>query len=163
MSSPCTVRAARAEDLVFVARLAAKLLHLHHAFDPARFLTVEHPEEGYRRFLGGELADPRAVVVVAEESGTVTGYAYGRMEPRNWNDLLDACGKVHDVYVDESARGQGTATRLMRELILRLEAMGAPRVVLLTATQNEAAQRVFARLGFRVTMLEMTRERDGVA
>jgi len=39
-----------------------------------------------------------------------------------------------------------------------LKALGAPRVVLMTAWQNEPARRFFARLGFRETMLEMTRE-----
>jgi ribosomal protein S18 acetylase RimI-like enzyme len=35
---------------------------------------------------------------------------------------------------------------------------GTPRLVLHTATQNQTAQRLFARFGFRTTMLEMTRE-----
>jgi RimJ/RimL family protein N-acetyltransferase len=35
---------------------------------------------------------------------------------------------------------------------------GAPRVVLGTAEQNAGAQRLFAKLGFRRTMIEMTRE-----
>jgi len=39
-----------------------------------------------------------------------------------------------------------------------LEAKGAPRVVLSTAERNESAQRLFARAGFRRTMIEMTRE-----
>ena len=38
-----------------------------------------------------------------------------------------------------------------------------PRVVLLTAERNEAAQRLFARAGFRRTMIEMTREMEGDA
>jgi ribosomal protein S18 acetylase RimI-like enzyme len=33
-----------------------------------------------------------------------------------------------------------------------------PRVLLMTAEQNASAQRLFARLGFRRTMIEMTRE-----
>ena len=47
---------------------------------------------------------------------------------------------------------------LPTKLCARLAAMGAPRVVLHSATQNVAAQRLFARLGFRPTMVEMTRE-----
>ena len=39
-----------------------------------------------------------------------------------------------------------------------LRRRGAPRVVLWTAEQNDAAQRLFDRLGFRRTMIEMTRE-----
>jgi GNAT superfamily N-acetyltransferase len=35
---------------------------------------------------------------------------------------------------------------------------GAPRVLLWTAERNAAAQRLFLRLGFRPTMIEMTRE-----
>jgi hypothetical protein len=34
-----------------------------------------------------------------------------------------------------------------------------PRVMLWTAEKNDYAQRLFARLGFRRTMIEMTRER----
>jgi RimJ/RimL family protein N-acetyltransferase len=41
-----------------------------------------------------------------------------------------------------------------------LAAIGAPRVVLMAAWRNEAARRLFARLGFRPTMLEMTRETE---
>jgi RimJ/RimL family protein N-acetyltransferase len=36
-------------------------------------------------------------------------------------------------------------------------------VVLSTAVQNEPAQRLFANLGFRRTMIEMTRELDDPA
>ncbi|MEP7121795.1 MAG: GNAT family N-acetyltransferase [Byssovorax sp.] len=160
-----TVRPATRDDLPAVARLAALLVRLHHAFDPQRFLCMEPLEPGYARFLGGELADDDAVVLVAvlarEGREQIVGYAYGRLEPRDWNELLDACGKIHDVFVDEPARGHGAATALVEAIVARLEAKGAPRVVLLSATPNVAAQRLFARLGFRSTMVEMTRETKG--
>lgn len=41
-----------------------------------------------------------------------------------------------------------------------LKDRGAPQIVLSTAEQNESAQRLFARAGFRRTMIEMTREVD---
>jgi RimJ/RimL family protein N-acetyltransferase len=43
-------------------------------------------------------------------------------------------------------------------MLARLEALGAPRVVLLTAWQNDGAQALFEKAGFRRTMVEMTRE-----
>jgi RimJ/RimL family protein N-acetyltransferase len=46
----------------------------------------------------------------------------------------------------------------MEAAIAWLKEHGAPRVILGTAEQNVAAQRLFARLGFRRTMVEMTRE-----
>lgn len=159
-----TVRPAIRADLPAVARLAALLVRLHHGFDPQRFLCMEPLEPGYERFLAGELADDDAVILVAVTRGErgegerVVGYTYGRLEPRDWNELLDACGKIHDVFVDEGARGHGAAAALVEAIVARLEGKGAPRVVLLSATPNLAAQRLFAKLGFRPTMVEMTRE-----
>jgi ribosomal protein S18 acetylase RimI-like enzyme len=131
---------------------------MHHALDPRRFLQLDDPEASYARFLAGELKSERVVLLVAVRDAEVVGYAYARLEGRNYNELLDACGKLHDVYVDESGRGSGLGEALVREAVRRLTARGAPRVVLLTAVQNEAAQRLFAKLGFATTMLEMTRE-----
>jgi len=145
-------------DLPAVASLAGKLVRMHH--DPQRFLHLPNPEAGYGRYLAGELKSDEVALRVASRTAdaAVVGYAYGRLEPRSYNDLLDACGKLHDVYVDERARGQGLGEQLVREVVRQLTDLGAPQVVLMTALQNEAAQRLFKRLGFRTTMLEMTRE-----
>ena len=47
---------------------------------------------------------------------------------------------------------------LIEEMCVRFRAMGAPRVVLSTAAKNEGAQKFFEAMGFRRTMIEMTRE-----
>ncbi|WP_437636383.1 GNAT family N-acetyltransferase [Sorangium sp. So ce854] len=70
--------------------------------------------------------------------------------------LRDACGVLHDIYVAEPARRLGAGAILLEAVIVRLRALGAPRVVLHTAAQNAAAQRLFERFGFRRTMVEMT-------
>jgi ribosomal protein S18 acetylase RimI-like enzyme len=156
--SAVIIRPAVRADLAAVSRLAAKLVRYHYALDPQRYLLAEPLEEGYEHFLAGELRDKRAVVLVATLDDAVVAYAYGRMEPRNWNDLLEACGKLHDVYVDESARRHGIGAKIVREMCKRLEALGAPRVLLLSAWQNTEGQALFEKLGFRRTMVEMTRE-----
>ncbi|APR81327.1 Histone acetyltransferase HPA2 [Minicystis rosea] len=157
LSNP-TIRPAARADMPAVARLAAKLVRFHHALDPHRFMCMEPLEPGYERWLTRELGDPEAVIVVAEREGVVIGYAYGRVEERNWNALLDAHGALHDVFVDEAARARGVGEALVESVCARLRALGAPRVVLHTATQNVAAQKLFAKMGFRSTMIEMTRE-----
>lgn len=153
-----TVRPIAQHDIAAVAQLAGRLIRLHHEWDPARFFLVRGVEAGYERFLASEMNNPEAVVLVAELEGAVVGYAYGGLVERDWSDLRDACGKLHDVYVDERARGAGVAAMLVEEMVSRLRAMGAPRVVLMAASKNEAGRRLFARLGFRETMIEMTRE-----
>jgi ribosomal protein S18 acetylase RimI-like enzyme len=157
-----TLRTMTEADLPDVGRLAGRLVRMHHELDPKRFLHLPSPEVGYARYLGSELGRDEAVLLVAErregDTNAIVGYAYARLEPRSYNELLDACGKLHDVYVDEVARGHGIGEALVREVLARLAKAGAPRVVLLTALKNEDAQRLFAKLGFRTTMLEMTRE-----
>lgn len=146
-------------DLAAVAELAGELVRLHHTFDPDRFLHLDRPEAGYARFLAGELEREEAILLVAEEAqGSVAGYAYARFEPRNYMDLLEACVKLHDLFVDARCRKSGIGEQLVREVMIRAEARGAPRVVLSTAAKNDSAQRFFARMGFATTMFEMTRE-----
>lgn len=154
-----TVRPATRADLPAVAKLGARLVRMHHAWNPRRFLLVEPVERGYEWFLGRMIDEGAAVVLVAELDGAVVGYAYGALEPRDWNALLDAHGALHDVFVDDAARCRGAGEALVRAMVERLETLGAPRVLLSTAVQNEPAQRLFEKLGFAPTMLEMTRER----
>ena len=105
-----------------------------------------------------QLSDADVVLLVAIREATIVGYVYGGMEPRNWNSLLDRCGAVHDIHVDESVRKQGVASKLMEAACEKLKALGAPRVVLMSAQANVEGQRLFEKLGFRRTMVEMTRE-----
>jgi ribosomal protein S18 acetylase RimI-like enzyme len=155
------IRAATSADEPALGRCGGALMRQHHAFDPQRFIRSENPEAGYGRFLVSQIGEPECVVLVAERGGAVIGYAFAGLEPMSWKDLRAACGYLHDVYVDPAARGAGAGEKLVRAAIERLEALGAPRVVLMSAARNEPAQRLFERLGFRRTMIEMTREAGG--
>jgi ribosomal protein S18 acetylase RimI-like enzyme len=155
-----TIRPATPSDLPALGRLGALLMRTHYNFDQKRFLEPgANADEGYAWFLGEQLKDEgNAVVLVAEQDDDVVGYVYAALEPISWKELREACGFIHDVAVDERARRHGLATALIEAAMKWLSDRGAPRVVLGTAEQNEPAQRLFERLGFRRTMVEMTRE-----
>lgn len=153
------VRQATRADLPALGRLGGLLLRTHFAFDPLRFMAPgDRADEGYAWFLGSQLAEPDVVVFVAELRGSVVGYVYAGLEPQSWKELREACGFIHDVVVDERGRRQGVGSVLVESAVSWLRARGAPRVMLWTAEQNQAAQRLFAASGFRRTMIEMTRE-----
>jgi len=154
-----TVRRATEADVPALGRLGAELIRVHHEFDPARFLTPSgSPEAGYGRFLGQQMNAPDDVVFVAERDGVVVGYVWAGIEPRSWKELRDVAGFVHDVIVDPDAQRRGVGAQLVEAAAAWLFARGVPRVMLWTAEKNTHAQRLFERLGFRRTMIEMTRE-----
>lgn len=158
MAQALAIRRMQEADLGQVARMAAALVRLHHRWDPQRFMLLEPIEEGYRRFLRSQLGEEQVLLLVASRAEQIVGYLYGGLEERNWNLLLDRCGAVHDVFVEERQRHGGVATALLDEAFKRLKAQGAARVVLMSAQENVEGQRLFEKAGFRRTMVEMTRE-----
>jgi ribosomal protein S18 acetylase RimI-like enzyme len=152
------IRKATRRDLPRIAKLAGGLVRQHYAFDPQRFLFIDDPEAGYKWWFGKELDNKKALILSAKLDGELVGYAYARLEPRDWNALLDAHGALHDIYVDERARRRGVAKQLLERVAAELRARGAPRVVLHTSVKNRGAQKLFEAAGFRKTMLEMTCE-----
>lgn len=160
---PIEIRAATPSDVAACARLGARLARMHHRLDPERFLAPPGLLEGYRWWLGKERRSRRAVVLAAvarpaRGREAVVGYAYGRLEPRDWNTLREACGVGVDLIVEPRFRRRGLGTRLVEALAEALAARGAPRLVLQVAARNPEAARAFAGMGFRPTMLELTRE-----
>lgn len=159
------LRRAVEADLPRVAALAAKLVRQHHAFDARRFFLQEPVERGYEWWFRRELPREGALILVATRgaapSDELLGYTYATIEERDWNLLLDAHAGLHDIYVDEAARGLGVGGLLLEATIAEVARLGAPRLLLMSATQNVPAQRLFAKHGFRPTMVEMTRELGG--
>ena len=153
------VRRATESDLPTLGSLGALLMKTHYGFDQQRFMAPGiNPAEGYGWFLGTQLHEEDVIVLVAERAGVVVGYLYAGLEPQSWKELREPAGFIHDVAVEESSRRTGVATALIEGALEWLRAHGAPRVLLWTAEQNKAALPLFSRLGFRRTMIEMTRE-----
>jgi ribosomal protein S18 acetylase RimI-like enzyme len=151
------IRPARKVDLPALGRLGLSLAQAHHEWDPARFFVPEGGARGYADWLGREARNRRAVVLVARTEGRVAGYAYGRIEPRDWNLLRDKCGVVVDLMVDPYYRRLGAGSRLLKALIEALRTKGAPFVVLQAAAANRSARRFFESSGFRPTLIEMAK------
>lgn len=162
MSLPAVlIRPAAPADLQAIGRLGALLVRVHHDLDPNRFIAATpQTEHGYGSFLGTQLNEPDIIILVAEQDGEVVGYTYAGIEGIDYMSLRGPAGVMHDIVVDPDHRGQGVGRLLLDATLEALEAKGAPRVVLSTAERNESAQRLFARAGFRRTMIEMTRESD---
>lgn len=163
-SATIAVRPATPADTPTLGRLGALLVRTHHDFDPLRFLAARpDTERGYGAWLGSQAKKDDVIVLVAERDGVVVGYTYAGIEGHDYMTLRGPAGALHDIVVDPDHRGHGVGRALLDATMMELARRGAPRVVLSTAEKNDAAQRLFAKAGFRRTMIEMTRELDGEA
>ena len=158
-ASKVRIRRAERGDLPALGRMGALLMRAHHAFDRDRFMAPgTKPEDGYASFLGTQLSAPDVVVLVADRDGDVIGYVYAGIEPQSWKELRDEAGFIHDIVVEERGRRMGIASALIEAVIAWCRERHMPRVLLCTSPHNVSAQALFARVGFRKTMIEMTRE-----
>jgi ribosomal protein S18 acetylase RimI-like enzyme len=160
-SNDTIIRRATKGDLPALGRLGALLVHTHYSFDPHRFMAPRHnADEGYAWFLGTQLQQDDTAIFVAERGGEVLGYVYAGIEPLSWKELRDEAGFIHDIVVDEKGRRTGLAAALIQHATDWMRERGMPRAILWTADQNSGAQKLFSRIGFRRTMVEMTIELD---
>jgi ribosomal protein S18 acetylase RimI-like enzyme len=158
------VRRATPADLPRIGRLGALLVEEHYDFDPRRFLAARPgTPAGYASFMSTQLEEPDKAVLVADDNGDVVGYAYAAIEGYDYMALRGPAGVLHDIIVDPEHRGRGIGRLLLDAALGFFRSRGVPRVVLSTAEQNETAQRLFASMGFRRTMVEMTYELDDPA
>lgn len=88
--------------------------------------------------------------LVAEQDGTVVGFAHYRSHPDTFTGGRDWF--LDDLYVDPDARGAGHATALIQH-VANLARSAGPVGTLrwITAADNERAQRVYDRIATKTT------------
>ncbi|MEO8517727.1 MAG: ribosomal protein S18-alanine N-acetyltransferase [Dermatophilaceae bacterium] len=109
------------------------------ALEPALFADDAWSEQTWWAELA---ARPRRSYVVGERLGVAVGYAG-----------VDRRGEVADVMtvaVAPVARGQGLGLRLMDWLVDAARCGGAEHLMLEVRADNEAAQRLYSRMGFEM-------------
>ncbi len=153
------IRPATEADLPTLRRLSAILLRSHHDFDNSRFVeATEEAEVGFNAFLAEQIGKDNVALLIAERENEVLGYVYASIEPLSWTELRHEAGFIHDVAVVQNRRGAGVAQVLIDAALSWFRSRQVKRVMLWTAEKNPGAQQLFTRLGFRRTMVEMTRE-----
>ena len=149
-----TVRRARLEDARTVAEYAIRLVVQHQNYDPRRFVRLAAVEQA-EWFYGSQTKAADAAVLVAELEEKIVGFAYIQFEARDYANLLENAAWLHDIYIDETARGTGAGKLLIEKSIEVAKELGADKLMLSVAAKNEFAKEFFEHSGFRETMVEM--------
>ncbi len=147
------IREATEGDLPAVMGLFEEL---HRLQEPWRVFTPRPNlrEEMQRRY-HADLADPDAVLVVAERVGAVVGMAVGRLHrPSAFSDELAV--ELGSVYVRPEHRERGVAGALAAEVARFARDRGVKRITLKTFAQNDEALVAWRQMGFEPRMVQMS-------
>ena len=148
------VKRATKKDARTIAEYAIKLFAQHREYDARRFAEIASIE-GATNFYGSQTETKDAAILIAELENKIVGFAYIRHESLDYADLLENAAWLHDLYVDEAARGHNAGKFLIEKSIEIAREFGADKLVLSVAARNEYARNFFERQGFRTTMVEM--------
>jgi ribosomal protein S18 acetylase RimI-like enzyme len=91
------------------------------------------------------LAEPSCIFLAAFQGADPIGFVLAYELPRRHGDASILC--VYEVEVHAACRGQGTATRLLRELERIAKARGIREGFVLTEPDNEPANRLYESIG----------------
>lgn len=149
-----TVRRANLEDARTIAEYAIKLVVQHQNYDARRFSRLAGVEQA-ERFYGSQTKAADAAVLVAELGGKIVGFAYLQFEAKDYANLLENAAWLHDIYVDETARGFNAGKLLIEKSIEVAKELGASKLMLSVAAKNAYGREFFERNSFKTTMVEM--------
>ena len=149
-----TVRRANLEDAGTIAEYAIKLVIQHQQYDSRRFSRLASVEQA-ERFYGKQTRATDAAILVAELEEKIVGFVYLQFEAKDYANLLENAAWLHDIYVDEAARGFNAGKLLVEKTIEVAQKLGADKLMLSVAAKNEYAKEFFEHNRFRETMVEM--------
>jgi ribosomal protein S18 acetylase RimI-like enzyme len=145
------LRPAREADVPAIVPLVLRLKRLNEEFDS--LLKVRDDAEPHAaEILRAQLADPKAVLLVAEGRGAdrekIVGFVRAVVRERPFYTPQNE-GVILDIYLLPLYRRHGAGEYLLRETSAALKAKGAGVVTAEFPAQNEIAVRFYAKRGFR--------------
>lgn len=137
------IRPCRAADIEQIAAIYA-----HHVRHGDASFEIEPPSVEEMRRRRAAIVEKGFPYLVADEAGTVRGYAYaGPYRPRAaYRDTVE-----NSVYLHPDSIGRGIGAMLLGALIAECEALGLRQMVAVIGdSANAASIRLHERLGFRL-------------
>ncbi len=142
MKSPLRIRALSAADRPEWDQMWAGYLTFYKSS-----LTSDISDDTFARLLSGDL-----IGLIAEDAqGHVQGFAHALLHQGTWSPK-PIC-YLEDLFVRDSARGQGAGRALIEALIARGKAEGWLRLYWQTAEDNHTAQALYDQLATRTDWL----------
>jgi ribosomal protein S18 acetylase RimI-like enzyme len=149
MGAVPAIRRARAVDAGALAALAERTFRATFAPHNTDANLALHSTRTYGLAIqAAEIADPARVTVVADDSGTLVGYAQLRFDHPTACVSAARPAEIQRIYVDGPWHGRGLAQALMAAMLESARFGGADRVWLGVWEHNPRARRFYEKSGF---------------
>ncbi len=97
------------------------------------------------------LDTPKSNVLLAEQDGNPVGLLSYSIRPDLWHATI--CCFIEEITVEESERGKGIGTALIKFVMERMKQSNCAELVLTVDRDNIGAQRLYRRLGIDEELL----------
>ncbi len=154
---PMTIRRAEKCDMQGILRLLSQVLELHAKIRPDLFIpgTTKYTDEE----LAGIISSDDTPVFVADDEGTVAGYAFCVIKQPPFTTTMKPAKTLYidDLCVDENIRGKHIGTRLFDHVKEKAAELGCQYVTLNVWEGNDSARHFYDKMGMSVreTMMEI--------
>ncbi len=150
-----TIRRAEERDIPVINKLLFEVLKVHSDVRPDLFKagTKKYTDEELKEIL----ADDKTPVFVAEQDGSVLGYAFCvHQQFINNNNMTDIKTLyIDDLCVDEAARGMHIGKALYEYVVEYARAQGYYNVTLNVWADNVNAVKFYERIGLKIQKIGM--------
>jgi len=130
----------------------------HEMFGIEHFiLPSEANANKWVKFVHDSLAGKRGFLLAAKIGNKPIGFAYGTIFRDYPIEVSELTASINDLYVLPEFRGKGIGKKLIVESLNRLKTEGVKSVRLTVLTNNEAALKLYKKLGFKIYQYGMTK------
>lgn len=149
MPTPPRIRRAELEDFEAILDLWEELMRLHAELDPV-FTPAPDGRDYYRLWLSQCHLKDEAILLVAELSGEVVGYALGYLQHMPPSMRALSSGMVSDVCIARDWRDKGIGRRLFAAMENEFRRLGVTRLEVKTSSLNAQSNHFWQKVcGFQ--------------
>jgi ribosomal protein S18 acetylase RimI-like enzyme len=141
------IRHARAGDLGALSDLLVRVKKLNNEFDPL-FAVVPDVKARAEKYLASTLGAPDKLLLVALDGSKAVGVLRADMRERLFYEPHEE-GFITDFYILPEYRRKALGHDMIEMASSELKKMGAQLIVADVPSQNEIANRFYAKRGFR--------------
>jgi ribosomal protein S18 acetylase RimI-like enzyme len=152
-----TIRECRHGDVDGAVAIYNEFVAFHAAIDPV-FIKVPEPPRLFSEYLGLNIENDSAHVLVAVNASAVTGFCIGKMMIKPPVYLDPVYGEIDSIAVLRSHQRQGIGGELFSRMMEWFNGKHVSRIELNVALGNELSSGFWRKAGFRPYMEVMYRD-----